>query len=64
MSAKYSETIKAHIKVAKAPPKNPSNVLLGESLIRGVLPKAFPKKKAKLSLIITATVVNMYQNIP
>ena len=35
------------------PPIKPSQVFLGDSLIRGVLPKKNPKKYAKQSLAIT-----------
>jgi len=41
---KYLAQKAAVIVVPTMPPKNPSQVLLGESLIRGVLPKVIPNK--------------------
>ena len=38
--------------VPKIPPRNPSQVLFGESLISFVLPKVIPNKYAKASLKI------------
>jgi hypothetical protein len=53
-----------NIKVENAPPKKPSNVLFGLSLIKGVFPNDLPQTYAKQSLIATVTGTYIAQNAP
>jgi hypothetical protein len=54
-------TKNANTKVDSMPPINPSHVFLGESLISGVLPKAIPKRYAKISFTMTHNCGNTNQ---
>ncbi len=64
MCDKYFATKNTDTKVPIAPPKNPSQVFLGDNLIKGVLPNINPKKYAIASFNETAIIPKMNQKNP
>lgn len=58
---RYLDKKKHVTKVPTIPPKNPSQVFLGDNLIKGVLPNKTPKKYAIASLKAIAITSRMNQ---